>query len=81
MVCVQKEKDFLSTTDVGCFLRWWRTLGRAVTGAWDPQFPTSALLAQCLTCPLSAWTADMTNKATALLMGNNTARLRSPPFL
>lgn len=80
MVCVQKEKAFLSTN------RCWPlskvvadTRAGAVTGAWDPQLPTSALLAQCLPVP-SVWTADMTNEATALLMGNNAARLCSYPF-
>lgn len=79
MVCVQKEKAFLSTN------RCW-PLSKVVADtragsdrSLGSSTPTSALLAQCLTVP-TVWTADMTKETIALLMGNNAARLCSFPF-
>lgn len=76
MWCVsRRERTFSAQTDVGCFLRRWQTLGQAMTGARNAQFPTSTLLAQRLTA-LSAWTVDMTKEITVplLLMGNTAAQ-------
>lgn len=80
MVCVQKEKDFLSTNR-----RQLLSKMVADTRVGSDRSLGSSAPSQCPAgpgphMPQSAWTADMTNEATALLMGNNTARLRSHPF-